>query len=219
MTRPMCNTFCMTICIVLCAFVLLGITETPVQRLSRAEAAGAEDEYWSFRFTNLSVAEVLKQLSRETGIDIVTNRPPHEKRVTKSFEDHTVEEIIRDLFRGANYTLVWNYNETGLESIGINFFDQGTAGAVNRDSGSRPQPVNRGVARPARPTPRRAFSRTPPASEMDAGAPGEDYDTSDEQEDEADEEQDEADEEQDEEEKPAVTKEGSSPEGENPQNE
>lgn len=87
-----------------------------------------DDSLWSFRFDNLSVEDVLKELTRVTGIDVLTSRAPQNKRLTRSYDDETIEQIIRDVFRGLNYTLVWNYGEKGLESVGVLFFEEGVAG-------------------------------------------------------------------------------------------
>jgi len=135
---------------------------------SQVQGAGAEDTLWNFSFKDLPVAQVLEKLSQETGIDIFTNQPPKEKRVTKTYENETIEGIIRDVFRGDNYTLVWDYNGSAIQSIGINFFDQGTTGpdrssgvsrynrgsqTVDRNSDAEAAPATRRLTRPIRPTP------------------------------------------------------------------
>jgi hypothetical protein len=102
--------------------------------LSKASQNG--DDLWSLRFDNLSVSEALKELTRATGISLYTNRSPQNKRLTKVYENQTIERILRDVFRGENYTLVWNYGEQGLESIGITFFKND--GRSRESSGGRP---------------------------------------------------------------------------------
>jgi len=171
MTYGISHTFFRKLWVALCAVACLSALwwGGPGQNLSQAEAAEVEEQLWSFRFENLSVAEVLKQLSEKTGIDITTNQTPQEKRVTKSYENETVEGIIRDIFRGTSYTLVWNYGDTGISSVGVYFFDQGGSRvdsrpgssrarsrrpAVERDDGGRPPSRSR-VSRPSRPAARR----------------------------------------------------------------
>jgi len=82
------------------------------------------DGVWSLSFSDLTVAEALKELTRVTGVNLYANRPPEDRRLTRAYENQTIEEIIRDVFRGKNYSLVWNYGEKGLESIGIWFFQE-----------------------------------------------------------------------------------------------
>ena len=111
--------------------------------LSAQGASGASqtgDDLWSLSFSDLTVAEALKELTRVTGVNLYANRPPEDRRVTKAYESHTIEQIIRDVFRGKNYSLVWNYGEKGLESIGIWFFQEdsspkSTGGRVDRTRG------------------------------------------------------------------------------------
>jgi len=127
------------------------------QGLSRA--VDKADDLWSFKWNNLPVEDVLKELIQATGVNVFTNGVPENKRVTKSYENETIEQIIRDVFRGTNHTLIWNYGKSGLESIGISFFDQGAAGPsqVSRegrtDTAARPRPSGRS---PNRPLPNRA---------------------------------------------------------------
>ena len=139
MTYRIPDTFFRKLSVALCAVACLSALwwGGPGQNLSKAEAADEEDQLWSFRFENLSVAEALKQLSDKTGIDITTNQSPQEKRITKSYENETVEEIIRDIFRGASYTLVWNYSDTGMSSVGVYFFDQGGSRVGSQPRSSR----------------------------------------------------------------------------------
>jgi hypothetical protein len=98
------------------------------------------DGAWSLSFRDLTVAEALKELTRVTGVNLYANRPPEDRRLTRTYENQTIEEIIRDVFRGNNHSLVWNYGEKGLESIGIWFYDEdkspkSSGGGVNRTLG------------------------------------------------------------------------------------
>jgi hypothetical protein len=118
--------------------VLLLSVVLSAQGVSSAPQTG--DDLWSLSFSDLTVAEALKELTRVTGISLHANRPPENRRLTKAYENETIEQIIRDVFRGKNYSLVWNYGEKGLESIGIWFFQEdsspeSTGGGVDRTRG------------------------------------------------------------------------------------
>jgi hypothetical protein len=106
-------------------------------------ASELQEQTWSLRFNNVAVEDMLKQLSQATGVDISTNKTPNMERITRSCENQTMEHIIRDVFRGTSYTLVWHYGENHLESIGICFFD-GDSGASRKLSTNRKSgPTNR----------------------------------------------------------------------------
>ena len=207
MTNSLQKTSMRKLQVALCALILLSLAWIPGrgQGVFPAVAGEVEDGLWSFSFNNVSVAEVLKQLSEKTGIDIVTSRPPQEKRVTKSYENQTIEEILRDVFRGANYTLVWDYDDRGIESIAVNFFDQGGARsdrvsgasrfnrrsqALERDAGDDVEPSSRRFIRPRRPTTTRARTTTGPRKPPPKEADEDDEDEGDEDADEEDSEED-----------------------------
>jgi hypothetical protein len=117
-----------------------------------------EEQTWSMRFNKVAVADIIKQLSQATGVEIYTNKTPNMERITRDYEDQTIEHIIRDALRGTNYTLVWHYGENQLESIGICFFgaDSGTSKklSTNRNAGSKNR-VARGGSTPRPPSYRR----------------------------------------------------------------
>ena len=210
MTNGTSDTFFRKLSVALCAAFCLSALwwGGSGQNLAQAEAAEGEEQLWSFRFENLSVAEVLKQLSEKTGIDITTNQSPQEKRVTKSYENETVEGIIRDIFRGASYTLVWNYSDTEMSSVGVYFFDQGgsrvdsrpsssrarsRSPAVDRDDGGKPPSRSR-VSRPSRPATRspaasKGRGKTPPKKSDPDDDDDDDDEDDDEDEDDKDEEE------------------------------
>jgi hypothetical protein len=107
------------------------------------------------RFNNVAVGEMLRQLSEATGVEITTNKLPDIKPLTRSYENQTIENIIRDVFRGTSYALVWDYGENHLESIGICFFGAGSGTSkklsTNRNAGSKNRVARRGsTQRPPR---------------------------------------------------------------------
>jgi hypothetical protein len=115
--------------------------------LSSCTASELQEQTWSLRFNNVAVGDMLKQLAQATGVEISTNKTPNINRLTRSYENQTIEDIIRDALRGTNYTLVWHYGENQLESIGICFFDAGSGGPDTLSSNRRARPNNRVVGR------------------------------------------------------------------------
>ena len=156
------------------------------------------------RFNNVAVGDMLKQLSRATGVEISTNKTPNTERITRSYEDQTIEQIIRDALRGTSYTLVWHYGPSQLESIGISFFDAGSGTSqklsTNRRSGSnnraarggstqRPPRYRKQVSQPKRPQPRGlAASKSRSRAVVEAEDEDDDEDYEDIDEDDEDEE-------------------------------
>ncbi|UCD87228.1 MAG: hypothetical protein JSV01_05560, partial [Desulfobacterales bacterium] len=118
--------FCISLLILCLATVVLSVSHTPE----------ATADSWSFRFNDLPVADALKQLSQVTGISVFTNKPPENKRLTRSYENETIEQIIRDILRGVNYTLEWRTNDKGFESVAITFIDEGHGGFRQSSGGS-----------------------------------------------------------------------------------
>jgi hypothetical protein len=83
-----------------------------------SHAGRAENTRWSIDFNNISLTDALSQLSQVTGIKVFTKKPLKSK-VTRSYTNQTIDEIIRDLFRNMNSASVWYYSEKGVDSIGI----------------------------------------------------------------------------------------------------
>jgi hypothetical protein len=151
--------------------------------LSVSRASEATPDSWSFRFNDLPVAEALKQLSQVTGISVFSNRPPENKRLTRSYENENIEQIIRDILRGVNYTLEWRTNNKGLASVAITFMDEDTGGFRQSSGGStrygggwsadrhsddeipQPQPQIRYQNKPAPRRPLAGNPRTTPTAE------------------------------------------------------
>ncbi len=129
---------------------------------SSSHASESQAQTWSIRFSKVAVSDIIKQLSQATGVEIYTNKTPNMERITRAYEDQTIEHIIRDALRGTNYTLVWHYGENQLESIGICFFGAGSGTSkklsTNRQSGSNNR-VARGGSTPRPPSYRRQVSR------------------------------------------------------------
>jgi hypothetical protein len=92
-----------------------------------SHAGSDENGRWSIDFNNIPIADALSQLSEVTGIRVFTKKPLQSK-ITRSYTNQTIGEIIRDLFRNMNCASVWHYSEKGVDSIGIVIVDQGGGG-------------------------------------------------------------------------------------------
>jgi hypothetical protein len=90
-------------------------------------AAEEEKERWSFEFNNMAVADVLSELTRVTGIEIFANRLPEKKNLKKSYVNQTIDQVVRDIFRGTSFALVWHHGQKGIRSLDVWVFD-GDAG-------------------------------------------------------------------------------------------
>ena len=141
--------------IVLCCILLTLCSSSIIFVWSSSHASESQAQTWSIRFNKVAVSDIIKQLSQATGVEIYTNKTPNMERITRAYEDQTIEHIIRDALRGTNYTLVWHYGENQLESIGICFFGAGSGTSkklsTNRNAGSKNRVARRGsTQRPPR---------------------------------------------------------------------
>ena len=154
----------------LCFLLWAVCSSSIILTSSLSHASELEKQTWSLRFNNVAVGDVLKQLSEATGVEISTNKTPSTKHITRSYEDQTIENIIRDAFRGTSYALVWNYGENHLQSIGICFFDSGGGGSPNLSAARSSRPNNRVVGRSLdRKPPRSARQRSQPINLVPRG--------------------------------------------------
>lgn len=80
---------------------------------------------FSFRFENCTVADALIEISRKSGINIISNSVIKKEILSKSYVNRSLDNIIVDLLRGENCAVVWNYNKGNLESIGLYTFEKG----------------------------------------------------------------------------------------------
>jgi len=74
---------------------------------------------WSFAFQNCSISDALNRINTETGIDIFTNGQVDETRFNKSYNNQTVYQILKDIFRKESHAILWRYGNSGLEAIEI----------------------------------------------------------------------------------------------------
>ena len=110
-----------------------------------------DDVLWSFRFDGTPIVDVLNELSETTDVEIFTNRPPENRVLTKTYTNMSLARIIRDLFKGVSFALVWYYNETGLDGIGVWFFDSDQGGYPGTLRNIEDRAVGRPVQRIPRP--------------------------------------------------------------------
>jgi hypothetical protein len=89
----------------------------------------AIDKKWSLTFKNASVSQVLDELTRVTGINIFANKIPEGKTINKSYKDQTIDQIVRDLYRGSSFALVWNDGPSEAGSLDIRVFDGDSSNA------------------------------------------------------------------------------------------
>jgi hypothetical protein len=111
-------------------------------------AASEDNKKWSFNFSNTSISDVLDELTHITGVYIVSNQLPSNKTVTKRYENQTIDKIIKDLFRGLNFSLVWHQTEQGVDALDIWVFD--SASGKSGGFSTIERPVTRTPNRPVR---------------------------------------------------------------------
>lgn len=94
-----------------------------------------ENPTWSINFNNIAISAALDQLTRFTRVKIDVNKPI-EDRITKSYRDQTIDEILRDMLKNLNYASAWSYGEAGVNAITIWVFEKGGGS----DAGEMPVP-------------------------------------------------------------------------------
>ena len=86
-----------------------------------------ENLKWSVTFNNIAISEALDQLTRLTQIKINTNKPI-EDRFKKSYQNQTINEILRDMLKHFNCASAWSYEEAGVGAITIWVFEKSVGG-------------------------------------------------------------------------------------------
>jgi hypothetical protein len=124
-----------------------------------------EEARYSLQFRSVSISEALKQIAQTTGIKIATPTQLGNQVITRSYENQTIERILKDMFRDTNFALVWSYGEKGIDSVKIVTLDKGSgAGARYSPRAARP-PIRdyRVAGYPAQRQARPERGRSPPA--------------------------------------------------------
>jgi len=133
-------------------FTLVFAMAVSIHGIALAEIR--EEARWSIDFGEISISEALDQLTKATGIKIVTKMPLSHRISPKRYRNQSIEQILKDLLKNVNSAAVWQYSERGIESIRILAFDREKAenrtmvSNVKRVIKTR-HPVTRG-AEPAR---------------------------------------------------------------------
>ena len=128
-----------------------------------------ENLNWSVNFNNIAISEALDQLTRLTQIKINTNKPIGD-RIKKSYQNRTINEILRDMLKRINHASVWSYEEAGVDVITIWVFEKSVGGAggmpVPRIPVIDDQELLRRTVRPRVPPQRRAIQAEQPSGDI-----------------------------------------------------
>jgi hypothetical protein len=98
-----------------------------------------ENALWSLQFENVSISEALEQVKQTTGIKIIRPSRLGNQLITRSYNNKTIEYILKDIFRDMNYALVWSHGKKGIDSVRILALDRvGGAGGAQSSDAVRP---------------------------------------------------------------------------------
>ena len=109
--------------------------------ISVSALADSDEEIYTFRFENCTVADALREISSKSGINIISNNIITKEILSKSYTGKRLVKIISDLLRGENCAVVWNFNNGNLDSIGLYTYDE--------ESSKGQQAVSRRISSPA----------------------------------------------------------------------
>ncbi|MGD9041299.1 MAG: hypothetical protein PVH82_16790, partial [Desulfobacteraceae bacterium] len=134
-----------------------------------------ENALWSLQFENVSISEALEKIKQTTGIKIVRPSRLGRQLITRSYNNKTIEYILKDIFRDMNYALVWSHGEKGITSVRILALDRvGGTGATQ--SSDEVRPGIREYPAPGYPARRQAPQRrgpSPPTRSVEESEPEE----------------------------------------------
>jgi hypothetical protein len=91
---------------------------------TNVSASNIENQKWSFEFNDCTVSDALRQISSVMNIEILASRGGYEE-LNRSYQDQTVDYILRDIFRKESCAMIWRYGHNGLASIDIWVFKGG----------------------------------------------------------------------------------------------
>jgi hypothetical protein len=94
-----------------------------------------DEKRWSLAFEGVTVSEALEILSQKTGVRIQATKGL-DSRVRKSYQGKTIDQILKDLLRNTNYSIVWSYSRQETTSVQIRVFEK----SKNLTSSNRPIP-------------------------------------------------------------------------------
>jgi hypothetical protein len=94
--------------------LFITLSWTPVSALSENNS-----NTFSFRFENCTVTAALKELSEKSGVKIVSNGIIKKEIFQRSYNNKKLDSIIKDLLRGEDCSVVWNYRDGNLFSVNL----------------------------------------------------------------------------------------------------
>lgn len=95
-------------------------------------ASKAGSEKWSFDFENCTISEAMQKMSEASGINVSVTQNINRK-ISKSYKDKEIDQILKDIFRNVNCAMVWYYDQNGLNSAKVWIFEGGGTG-ISSDS-------------------------------------------------------------------------------------
>ena len=79
---------------------------------------------WSLEFNDCSVSDALNQISKVTGVKVITNTDIEEMILNKYYKDKPIDHIVTDILSKENYAIIRRFNDKRkLVSIGIWILD------------------------------------------------------------------------------------------------
>ncbi len=118
------------------AIIFIVFFSTPVSSVSENN-----NNSFSFRFENCTLSDALREISKKSGIKILSKNTFKKEILRKSYVNKNIDSIINDLLRGENCAVVWNYSDGNLSSIGLYSADDVKGNSTRSAETSRP---NRG---------------------------------------------------------------------------
>ena len=94
---------------------------------------------WSLEFNDCSVSDALNQISKVTGVKVITNKDINKTILNKYYKDKPIDHIVTDVLSRENYAIIRRFNDKRkLVSIGIWILDwsngRGSFGLAMRQS-------------------------------------------------------------------------------------
>ena len=122
-------------CIILYFFFCLFCTGYNLYASSTEETSTIEIPKWSLGFNDCSISDAFDQISKVTGVKVVTNKDVDKMVLNKYYKDKTIEHVVKDMLNRENYAIILRFNDKKkLESIGIWILDwsneRGNLGSV-----------------------------------------------------------------------------------------
>ncbi len=79
---------------------------------------------WSLEFSDCSVSDALTQISKVTGVKVITNISIDKMILNKYYKDKPIDHIVTDILSRENYAIIRSFNDKKkLVSIGIWILD------------------------------------------------------------------------------------------------